>query len=113
MGQVVGLYFDNIHRDHGFLYSNGTFTTIDDPLAVDGGTAAMGINNQGQIVGDYYNGDGTHGFVANPQLATTTPPTSVQQEILGLYAALYNRAAEFPGYSYWVSIVGQQSDQAG
>jgi len=39
--------------------------------------------------------------------------TTVQQEILGLYAALYGRAAEFPGYSYWVGIVGQQSDGTG
>ena len=43
----------------------------------------------------------------------TPPPTSVQQEILGLYAALYNRAADFPGYSYWVGVDGQQSDSGG
>jgi ELWxxDGT repeat protein len=41
------------------------------------------------------------------------PTTSVQQEILGLYAALYGRTAEFPGYSYWVGIDGQQSDSGG
>ena len=40
-------------------------------------------------------------------------PTTVQQEDLGLYMALYNRAAEFPGYSYWVGVVGQQPDGAG
>jgi hypothetical protein len=39
--------------------------------------------------------------------------TSVQQEILGLYAALYGRAAEFPGFSYWIGVVGQQSDGVG
>ena len=44
---------------------------------------------------------------------TIVPPTSVQQEVFGLYAALYGRAAEFPGYSYWVGLVGQQSDGAG
>jgi hypothetical protein len=33
--------------------------------------------------------------------------------VLGLYAALYNRAADFPGYSYWVGIDGQQSDSGG
>ena len=44
---------------------------------------------------------------------TSIPPTSVQQEVLGLYATLYNRAAEFPGYSYWVGIDSQQSDAAG
>ena len=44
---------------------------------------------------------------------STVPPTSVQQEVLGLYAALYNRAAEFPGYSFWVGIDGQQADSGG
>ncbi|MGA8169895.1 MAG: DUF4214 domain-containing protein [Methylocystis sp.] len=39
--------------------------------------------------------------------ANTTPPaTSVQQEVLGLYAALYNRAADSPGLAYWESEVG-------
>src|SRR5665647_2827053 len=40
-------------------------------------------------------------------------PTSVQQKIFGLYAALYNRAAEYPGYAYWVGVIGQQSDATG
>jgi hypothetical protein len=44
---------------------------------------------------------------------TTVPSTSVQQEVLGLYAALYGRAADFGGYSYWVNTVGQQADGAG
>ena len=37
---------------------------------------------------------------------TTVPPTSVQQEILGLYAALYGRAADFNGIAYWVNTGG-------
>jgi hypothetical protein len=45
--------------------------------------------------------------------STTVPPTTVQQEVLGLYAALYNRAADFPGYSFWVGMDGQQSDSGG
>jgi hypothetical protein len=44
---------------------------------------------------------------------TTVPPTSVQQEILGLYSALYNRAADFNGVSYWANVVGQQPDGVG
>ena len=39
--------------------------------------------------------------------------TTVQTQIMGLYAALYNRAAEAPGYDYWVSQVAQQPDGAG
>ena len=45
--------------------------------------------------------------------ATTPPATTVQQEIVGLYAALYGRAADFTGYSYWVGIDGQQPDSGG
>ena len=44
---------------------------------------------------------------------TTVPATSVQQEVLGLYAALYNRATDFGGYSYWVNTVGQLPDGVG
>jgi hypothetical protein len=43
----------------------------------------------------------------------TVPATSVQQEILGLYGALYGRATDFGGISYWTGIVGQQPDGAG
>ena len=48
---------------------------------------------------------GTEATTANSDIGTT-----VQTEILGLYAALYDRAAEAPGYSYWVSVVAQQPD---
>ena len=52
-GQVVGAYTDANRQGHGFLYSGGTFTALDDPLGADG-TTAFGINNAGQIVGDYF-----------------------------------------------------------
>src|SRR5262249_1803821 len=46
---------------------------------------------------------------ATPAVVNASPAsTSVQQEVLGLYAALYNRAAEFPGYSFWVGLDRQQ-----
>ena len=113
-GHIVGYYYDSSGTAHGFLYSDGTYTTLDDPL----GTRApmrFGINDAGQIVGFYYDSSGSgHGFLANPSSSTTPPPpTSVQQEILGLYAALYNRAADFDGYPYWVGVDGQQSDSGG
>jgi len=45
--------------------------------------------------------------------ASSPPATTVQQEILGLYAALYNRAADYAGLSYWVGVVGAQADSGG
>ena len=31
-GQIVGYYYGQQQRAHGFLYSDGTYTTLDDPL---------------------------------------------------------------------------------
>jgi hypothetical protein len=58
-GQTVGNY-RNFGGTHGFLYSGGTYTAIDDPLAT-GVTIAFGFNTSGQIVGDYNDGT-THSF---------------------------------------------------
>ena len=44
---------------------------------------------------------------------SATAPTSVQQEVMGLYGALYGRAGEYPGYSFWVALVGSQPDSGG
>ncbi len=72
-GQVVGmaLYVSPTFFVHGFLFSGGTFTIIDPPGAVQipyqDTTAAMGINDSGQIVGFYK--DSTfkdHGYLASP-----------------------------------------------
>ena len=54
---------------HGFLLKDGVFTAFDVPFMSNLlYTAPQGINNKGQIVGDYYNSDGYHlGFVAKFQ----------------------------------------------
>jgi autotransporter-associated beta strand protein len=44
---------------------------------------------------------------------TTVPPTSVQQEILGLYSALYNRATDFDGALFWTGVAAGQPDGSG
>ncbi len=61
---IVGDYFDTSGNPHGFEYSGGTFTDIPGPsgaLSSD----ATGINDAGEISGDFYSGsDGLHhGFV--------------------------------------------------
>ena len=72
-GQIVGAYVDANHLMHGYIYSNGTYTILDDPSAgtngpypqsggSTGGTQAFGINNSGQIVGEYFDSNGAlHG----------------------------------------------------
>jgi probable HAF family extracellular repeat protein len=51
-GQMVGTSFDASGM-HGFLYSGGVITPINDPLAPNK-TFAEGINDAGEIVGIFY-----------------------------------------------------------
>jgi hypothetical protein len=71
MGQIVGIYFDSSSNEHGFLYSNGTYTTLDDPLGARG-TSPRGINAMGLIVGSYSDsGSHAHGFL---EITSPNPP---------------------------------------
>jgi hypothetical protein len=67
---VVGFYSPtaadiNGLLEHGFLLTGGIFTTtIDYPLAGVGVIEALGVNPQGDIVGDYLDSAGVdHGFL--------------------------------------------------
>jgi hypothetical protein len=52
-GVIVGAYILPDGSAHAFMLSQGTFTNIDDPL---GNTSyATGINDVGDVVGQYYN----------------------------------------------------------
>jgi hypothetical protein len=97
-GQVVGTYVDEKSDNrHGFLLSQGTYTTLDVPNAVL--TVAQGINNAGVIVGLYVDTSGNqHGFVLSKGVYSTVdvPPKTfgtgtavfsinAQGEIVGSY----------------------------
>ena len=64
-GQVVGTYHlaDGVY--HGFLLSNGTYTTIDYPNTIN--TQLYGITDLGELVGQTDFGGRTHGFYAVKQ----------------------------------------------
>jgi hypothetical protein len=66
---VVGRRCRNV-----WLYDNGTYTTINDPLGTNG-TFLEGINDRGQIVGFYSDGVARHGFLATP-VASVPGPTA-------------------------------------
>ncbi len=51
-GEIFGTYIDDYNRQHGFIYTNGTFTTIDAVLETDG-TLIDGVNDAGVIWGTY------------------------------------------------------------
>jgi uncharacterized membrane protein len=55
---MVGLYADRSGNLHGFLYSGGTYTTLDAPGSSYGYTNAWGISNSGQVVGYVHSGLG-------------------------------------------------------
>lgn len=76
-GQIVGTYHDSA-GSHGFLYQQAghkeqggeddkdqaKYTAINVPVSGASNTAALGINDRGEIVGAYVGGDGRiHGFV--------------------------------------------------
>jgi probable HAF family extracellular repeat protein len=52
-GDIVGFYVDTAGVQHGFLLSDGQYTTIDVPFAGARGTVANGINAEGEVVGTY------------------------------------------------------------
>jgi len=57
-GQVVGTYRDEGQKRHGFIRRNGIFTTFNVPNDHEVfGTVAIGINDIGQIVGNYVHED--------------------------------------------------------
>jgi probable HAF family extracellular repeat protein len=100
LGQIVGSYTDNSGCDHGFLFSGGSFTTIDDPNGVctagsGGGTWAQGINDAGQIVGYYSDAGGViHGFLFSGGSFTTIDPFG------STYLWGINNAGQIVGASY-------------
>ena len=81
---------------HGFLRSEGQFTTVDFPGAVQG-TVAGAINDLGQIIGNYGDPSGdAHGFLLSggkfttidfPGALSTTSPSGINiwGEIVGFY----------------------------
>jgi hypothetical protein len=67
-GDIVGIYTDSAGLSHSFVYSGGSFATIDFPGAAAGTTYAYAIDANGGIVGQYNDPilGGTFGFLATP-----------------------------------------------
>jgi len=105
-GQIVGDYVDG-GRSLGFLYSGGTYTTINDPLAtsrndVVTSTHAAGINDAGVIVGYYYDDNlVAHGFTYSGGAYST------------LDDPLATRGTVVTGINNNGEIVGHYSDDSG
>ena len=73
-GDVGGFFVNGAGLDTGFLDKGGTFTTIRVPGFAD--TQVLGMNNNGQLVGQAFGPMGfTEGFVYNVATATFTAVT--------------------------------------
>jgi probable HAF family extracellular repeat protein len=81
-GAVVGRWSDD--ADHGFILTNGVFTTIDVPGSVQ--SEARAVNSTGSIVGYYTDADGaTHGYLLEAgTFSTIDAPSAVYTLALGV-----------------------------
>ena len=80
-GDIVGVYTGADKKVHGYLLSDGKFTTIDFPNAAIE-TRAYGINTQGDIVGGY---DGYRGFLLREGVFTSIDfPGAVYTDAWGI-----------------------------
>jgi probable HAF family extracellular repeat protein len=79
-------------RADGFVYNNGTFTSLSVPGASS--TSANGINDAGDVVGTFSGASGTEGFLYNG--STYTP--IVYSGASATYATGINDSGEIVGY---------------
>ena len=106
-GDLVGTYVDANFVDRSFLYSNGVYTSIDDPSAPLptsptqslNGTVATSINDSGQIAGYYYGGDGgVHGFIATDPETGYTYVTIDDPNAVNTFVTSIDTAGDVAGY---------------
>jgi hypothetical protein len=85
-GNIEGAYRDAMGATHGFLFSNGRYSSIDFPSAV--ATEALGIDNKinFDIVGDYTAAHGvTHGFLLQgSNFSTIDAPFAVNSAVAAI-----------------------------
>ena len=102
-GAVVGVYNEfstpapstSQLSQNGYLYDNGSYTTIADPLG--NSTSATGINDAGQIVGFYTGTSGTFGFVYTDGVySTLSVPSFLAGQVI--LPSGINDAGQIVGY---------------
>jgi hypothetical protein len=106
-GDIVGVYQDdgNFNNFHNFLLSKGTFTNIDPP----GGqgpallflATQMGINTQGDIVGNYRDSNfQSHGFLLSKGIYTSIDAPWADPSNFGTWASGINPRGDIVGFYF-------------
>jgi len=94
LGEMAGRYIDTNNVIHAFTLNRGAFTNIDVPGAA--GSAAWGINDNGDVVGRYYDpaAGRDHGFLLhNGTYTIIDPPGTTETFALGI-----NNLGQIVGY---------------
>jgi len=100
-GQMVGTYYVRAPSAptvtwYAYLYESGSFTTLTHPTA---GTAldAFGLNDAGDIVGDYQAGPNVIGFIrhADGRYENVMPPGAVSARVQDI-----SNSGQLVGYFY-------------
>jgi len=96
-GVVTGTYFNGMTYE-GFIYSNGTFTNIVDPLqSKSGSTVPVAINDSGVIIGYYDTATDSQGFIYSNGTFTNLADPSATADGDTIPAAI-NAAGDVTGY---------------
>jgi hypothetical protein len=98
-GNTAGFWVDASGNNHGFIDSNGTFTTVDEPLAAGKTktTQILGLNASGVAVGFYNDAQGNpHAFKYNQNTRSFTALTPPNAD--SAVATAINAQDEITGY---------------
>jgi uncharacterized membrane protein len=110
--QIVGTSIDSENTKRGFLLEEGEFTAIDHPDATSevegGGTAPFGLNDRGQIVGQYSDSS-CHGFLLDGDTFTTIDDPDA---LFATGAADLNERGQIVGFYDGGTGTGQCAQQA-
>jgi hypothetical protein len=91
-GEVVGYYYDG-NFGLGYLYSNGTYTTLGlSPRS----TSANALNDSGEVVGSYLDIFNSYGFLYSNGTYTILEPPGAPDSV----ATALNDSGEVVGYSF-------------
>ena len=101
-GTVVGAFLDSEGSvtQHAFVYRDGVMSAINPFNQPDNLSHALGINNNGLIIGQARVGDVWHGFIYSDECATDVAPMDDCLTDLGEYLpASINNNGDVVGYS--------------